>query len=376
MQRKFRFFLLTILILTLLSSSIPAFASENTIDENESFIKTQDVSNDQITNLIHAQSKLECKVEQADNISVENDLFVNSSKGVKNIETEIGKRSNVLLPDNPRTIVNGVLTEDNDVDFHFFSVTSNKFMVAQLISDNADYCTVLYMVDYDTGTATPTNISGNSGDIIALNGLPKGGYAFAVFSNDNVGDTYSLKINATNPSGDITDILKITPSLQQFVILYSNNDVYANGTFVYNASPNASTKHLDWKREYYFPYDGNYKQRTHDISDVKIKAIAGPYEYTSSYASSDNVMLIYLDEGTLFTYFESEFHSNPHYYSSFNDILGKTTPRRLEADDYSYGEHILIYDLNTGTPIDFFSVLNFYCSAGVEDLPVLTPLND
>ncbi|GAB7387165.1 hypothetical protein BSNK01_10010 [Bacillaceae bacterium] len=51
------------------------------------------------------------------------------------------------------------------------------------------------------------------------------------------------------------------------------------------------------------------------------------------------------------------------------------TPRRLEADDYNDGEHILIVDLTTGKPIDFFSVLNFYYASGVEPLPSINYLD-
>ncbi|KYD24995.1 hypothetical protein B4110_3810 [Parageobacillus toebii] len=81
--------------------------------------------------------------------------------------------------------------------------------------------------------------------------------------------------------------------------------------------------------------------------------------------------MVYLDVGTLFTYHESQYQSgpDPYYYSSFVDTLGKETPRRLEADDFNYGDHILIVDLKTGKSIDFFSVLNFYYASKVEPLP-------
>ncbi|RCX20174.1 hypothetical protein DFR58_102247 [Anaerobacterium chartisolvens] len=375
MSIKFKFVMVTVLTLTLVFSSLPAFASEAT--GSESFVKAQEIPVNQNAEVMLAQSEIESEIEGNIDIAAETNLTVDSTKSIKSIETQTRRRASGLLSDNPRTIVNGTLTQSNDVDFHFFSVTSNKFLLAQLISDNADYWTALYIVDYETGTATPTNVGNYSGSLIALNGLPQGDYAFAVASDGTLGDSYSLRINAANPAGSYSNIIKVTPSLQQFVVLYSNNDVYANGTFVYNTSSSASTQHLDWQRQYYFSYGGNYNQRTHNISYAKIKAVAGPYSYSSSYASSNNVMLIYLDEDTLFTYFESQFQSYPHYYySSFVDILGKTTPRRLEADDYLYGEHIIAYDLNTGTPIDFYSVLNFYYGAGIENLPTITELTE
>ncbi|TCL48001.1 hypothetical protein EDD69_1106 [Thermolongibacillus altinsuensis] len=109
----------------------------------------------------------------------------------------------------------------------------------------------------------------------------------------------------------------------------------------------------------------------HSLSDIKISAVSEPITYSSSYASSDFAIMVYLDVGTLFTYHESQYQSDPtpYYYSSFVDTLGKETPRRLEADDFNYGDHILIVDLTTGKSIDFLSVLNFYYASGVEPLP-------
>lgn len=365
--------------LSLICGSFSAFASEiPDNDSSENFIKTQDITNNQTEELVSAQANLDEESGiQINDISAETHMIVDTNKNVKDISAQLRQMSSSLLSDNPRTVISGSLTESNDVDFYFFTVTKDTFMIARLISDNADYWTVLYMIDYETGTATPTNIGNYSGNLIALNGLPEGDYAFAVASDSTLGESYSLQLNATNPAGSYSSIIKLTTSLQQFVLQYSNNDVYANGTFVYNTSSTASTEYLDWERNYYFSYDGNYNQRTQSISYVKIKAVSGPYSYSSSYASSDNVMLIYLDEDTLYTYFESQFQSVPHYYySSFVDILGKTTPRRLEADDYQYGEHILVYDLNTGKPIDFYSVLNFYYGSGIENLPIITELTN
>lgn len=342
--------------------------------DNTSFIKAQDVSSAQVGKIASTQSKLnlEGSTEISDFTAGIN-LVVDSTKKVEKLKTGKAPMANIVLPDDPRTIVNGTLTVAND--FHFFSVTGDKFLLARLVSVNADYWARLYIVDYETSTATPTNIWGNPNDLIQLNGLPQGDYAFIIGSNGTLGNSYSLQINATNPAGNIVDGT-YTSSLQQFVLWYSNSDVYTNGTYVCNVGSGASTAHLDWEREYYFSYGGNYSRRTHNISDVKILGVSGPYSYSSSYASSNNVMFIYLDVDTLFTYFESQFQSDPHYYyASFDDILGKTTPRRLEADDYSYGDHILVYDLNTGTPIDFYSVLNFYYGAGVEALPTITQLN-
>lgn len=144
-----------------------------------------------------------------------------------------------------------------------------------------------------------------------------------------------------------------------------NESYLIDGKYVLNT--NESNPHLDWERNYYFSSGGGYSQRKHSISNVKVKSISRPVSYTSSYASSDNAIMIYLNPGTSFTYHESQYQSgtNPYYHSSFIDILGKNTPRKIDSDDFNYGDHILILNLNTGQPIDFYSVLNFYYGAGV-----------
>lgn len=367
MKRRVEMFLVLLLTCCLLFSTGAIYAepSASSISDVQEVISNQFKIND-TENIINASFVPQTK------------LIKDNKKTVSNIFSDVKQvQATNTVPINPRVNVSGTLTTESAVNAYFFDVNEDKFMIAQLASDNADYAVQLYVVDYDAGTMTPTNIANTANNLIALNGLPTGNYAFVISSSNLVGDNYTLRLNATNPASDYNSILKVTPSLLQFVILYTNGDVYANGTYVYNVNPSASTEHLDWNRDYTFSYDGNYKHREHDISKVVVKSISGPVSYSSSYASSNNAMLIYLDVETLFMYYYSEFTSVPsHHYDTFIDTLGKKTPRRLEADDYNYGDHILVYDLNTGKAIDFYSVLNFYYANGIEPNPTVTFLND
>ncbi|WNG23680.1 hypothetical protein F0U62_06295 [Cystobacter fuscus] len=201
------------------------------------------------------------------------------------------------------------------------------------------------------------------------------GVALRVYSAGALGNTYTIKLNAANPRG-ASSIRSLSGSYLQAVLGYPNGDIYANGSYVVTVG--GTNAHLDWKREFYFPWDGNYESRTHSIYSAKILNVSAPVSYTSSYASSTNAILIYLDKGTGFMHHQSSFRSGPpvQYYSSFVDTIGKTTPRSLDSDDLTnWGDQILAYDLNTGKPIDFFSVLNFYYASGVEALPTITWLN-
>ncbi|MFK4341311.1 MULTISPECIES: hypothetical protein [unclassified Paenibacillus] len=100
-------------------------------------------------------------------------------------------------------------------------------------------------------------------------------------------------------------------------------------------------------------------------------------KYTSNYASSDNAVLIVLNEGTLFTYFESAYSSgNPPYHSSsFVDTNGRTTPRRLDFIDMAGDPDILVYDLDKKKVIDFASSLNYYYAKGIEPHPTVVYYN-
>ncbi|MDU0070259.1 MULTISPECIES: hypothetical protein [Bacillus] len=264
------------------------------------------------------------------------------------------------------------LTETNKDDLWFFSTPSDRTFIARILSNNADYTVQLYVVDWEKGQAIPTNISASAGNLIALNELPKGDYALRVFSAGDVGDSYTIQMNARNPA-HFTSAVSVSSSLQQFVAEYEDGSVYANGTFVYNK--NGGNSHLDWKRVFYFPYGGGYTQRTHEIADAKVKSVSAPVSYKASYASSEEAIMVYLDKGTLFMHHQSAFQSGVGYEGSFVDTLGKVTPRRIDDNDFEYGDHILIVDLKTGKSIDFFSVLNYYYASGVEKIPAIQYLN-
>lgn len=229
-------------------------------------------------------------------------------------------------------------------------------------------------MDWETLTLYPTNIEAKPGELVASSLLSNGDWALGVHSTGTYGDAYSINMNATNPSGAV-GILSASNSLQQLVLRYSNNDIYSNGIYV--ATTGGNNNHLDWERKYDFTWNGNYDKRTHNISNAKVKTVSAPVSYHSNYAKSNNAILIYLEEDTLFTYFESSFRSGPptQYTSSFVDTIGKTTPRRLDDDIKNWGDHILVYDLNEQKPIDFFSVLNFYYAGGIEALPSIKLLN-
>ncbi|MFS0653885.1 hypothetical protein [Bacillus sp. 179-C3.3 HS] len=266
-----------------------------------------------------------------------------------------------------------VLTEEDPVDLWFFSTSSPQALISRITSPNADYVVQLFVVDFETGQAFPTDLIEPAGRLLGLTNLPAGDYAFGVTSGKEFGDSYTLQVNAKNPP-NFTGSVSLSSTLQYFVADYANGDVMANGIKIYNKQ--SKTADYEWERVFYFPYDGKFEQRTHSISHVKVKKISAPVSYSASYGSSSEAILVYLDVDTLFMYHQSSYASGQYYVDTFVDTLGKTTPRYLDLDDLTnYGDHILAVDLKTGKPIDFFSVLNFYYAAGIEKLPTIKTLN-
>lgn len=256
---------------------------------------------------------------------------------------------------------NDSLTTADPADFYFFNVPNERSLLFKLASSNSQYKVQLYKIDWDAGQAYPTNINVGPGTQVNVSDLYAGDWGLRVFSEGSVGDSYTIKMNATNPGG-FSNVLFTADSFMYTVLKYPNNDIYSNGVYVCNLT--GENPHLDWNR--WSHNSSENWNRTHNVDYVKILNISTPVNYSSEYASSNNAILIYLDKGTMFTYF---------FNGSFTDVLGRTTPRRLDDVDMMYGSHVLVYDLNTGKPIDFYSPLNFYYRSNIEPTPTVTNLN-
>ncbi|HBF7094883.1 TPA: hypothetical protein KOU56_003987 [Clostridioides difficile] len=360
---KLKKFIATTLCLATIIGPTSAFANDNvkydfkkTSSKIESLINNK-INKFDVSNLNSSLSNFK------KNISINNSEVIDIKKSKANYQIE----GSVL------NHTDSLINSDKE-DMYFFNVDSARTMLMKMNSINDNYIAQLGIVDWNTGTWSGTNVYVSSNQQFNLSSLPVGDYAIRVFSQGSAGDNYTIGMNAENPE-NATSIIHQSDSLQYVVLGYNNGDVYSQGKLLFN--PNKSNPNLDWKRNYYFSWDGNYRARDHKISSAKIKSVSAPISYKSQYVNSDNAIMVYLDKGTIFTYFESEFHSYPsYYYSSFNDITGKKTPRALDTEDFNeYGEHILILDLESNKAIDFLSVLNLYYGSGIEPFPEINFLN-
>lgn len=374
MKRKSKMCTLILAVALIVGSSFTVFAAET--DEHEPVFDT-DID---VVNLEIPINDVTASMSDNDNISLTLSSYtIDETKEVLDVSAQLKSRSGYLFADNPNASAAGTLSESNSMDIYFFNITdTNKFLLARLNSSNANYVAMLYVVDSTTGEAYATNYYGFSGSLIQLNGLPIGEYAFIIFSNDDTyGQSYTLDINATNPAANLAGVYYLANDLSIFMYETESGDVYGNGSFIYNTTTHTGTN-LGWRRVDEVSWGSGYEQRTHSVFNTKIKAISRPLSYSAAKASSDCAVLLYCNEGTSFSYLHTYYQSGvDHVYkSTTEDTTGRTTPRQLDEYDFAGGnEHILVFDMNTGKVIDFYSTLNLFYAAGYESQPKITFYN-
>lgn len=300
---------------------------------------------------------------------------IDETGDVLDVSSQLSSRGVYLFENNPNASTSGTLTESNNMDAYFFSVTdSAKFLLAQLKSSNTNYVARLFVVDKEAGDATPTNIYGKPDDLIQLNGLPIGEYALIILSeNSTYGQNYTLNIHAQNPAANISEVYYLFSDLSIFMFKTETGDVYSNGNLIYNTSTKAGN-YLHWQRTDKVSWGSGYEQRTHMVLNATVKGMSKLASYSSKNASSNYVVLLYCDEDTEFSYVHTYYQSAPdHIYDSTTvDTTGRETPRKLDSVDFAGGnQHILVYDINTGRPIDFYSTLNLFYAGGAEPQPTI-----
>lgn len=281
----------------------------------------------------------------------------------------------VKFENDPRTGITNTLSADNAYDIALFTITSPKNAVVRFDSDNADCAATLCYADMTAGTLTMTNFS-VAANAVKIVEIPEGDYAFYIHSSEGSADnTYSFYINATNPSGAIKGVRECSDDLQYVAFEYNNGDIYSNGKYALGSSYIGKvTSEFDWERKFDNSTGDGYRHIGMNVYNVIPAEISGPTYYSSSYASSDNVMLIKCDVGTCWA-FDQSYRMNNEYIIPFTmvDVFGRKTPRLLDKADsdgeYSDFYHYLVYDINTGKTIDFFSPLNYYYATGAEEWP-------
>lgn len=362
MKRKMRAIIGSMLMLTMLAGTFTTYAEELPEAPTDEFVTVENIDKVDLSLPDEEGADLSSLIRDIPALEVQT--------GNEAPETfNVLKKRDSALPNDPKAKVTGSLTEENSSEVHLFSLTEDKVVALKLTSPNETYVAWLFTVDYETGTVEPQEVIIPSSQTSASNPtymlFPAGDYAFMILSSDdNVGDSYTFQINATNSSENLDGILLCTEKEFNLLVVTLDGGLYYDGKYTFNMN---NVDQLSWNRDEDLTWSGGYRHRSHKVYNVQFGGIKTPCTWRATSASSDNAILIVCDVGTGFSYMQSYYQSGSSHEMSFVDTHGKRTPRNLDEDDLANGnQHILVFDVNTGKVIDFYSTLNIYYLSGGE----------
>lgn len=260
------------------------------------------------------------------------------------------------------------LTSSDATDMYFFSVPSTKFMTFRINSNNPNYIVELGMVDWEAGIYYPVDVVATPNDgITPIDGVFGGDWALRVYSSGTVGNSYTVAANVQSPT-NVVEIQYINADLSRQIVKLTSGEIYQNNINLTKAINNIRNSAVTFNMEDSWPvYPSGTEYYTHDISNGKISTISCGEYYTNE-ISVKNALWIKLDVGTLWTYTHSIVNNGSTL--SFDDVTGQKTPRVFDARDVSgeWGDHYLIYDLDTQKYVDFFSIYNVFFATGGQQI--------
>lgn len=328
----------------------------NTISDSSSEIQSYNVDNaqDLFTTDVPSTELQEIDINSVDNSNLAN-LNAKTSILTANMGTNPCNTFSTSLTNNSMHILEFTLNKDTIIYSKFESLDSN-YLVALCKQDSTG------SMNYITNAFTPNS---NLNYI-----LESGTYGFVIMNNGGTYDKqYAIRVNASSPSLSNSTgfgVYQLSSSYDS-IISYNNfsnyeKEVYYNGKTIMDINKQAD---LDWKRIQNITWSGGWNYNEHSISNVEIGAISNVGKYTSDYVNSNNAVIIQLAPETLYMFNESissAYNRVYHFIDPFNNL----TPRRLTAYDVSRYQCWLIYDIDKGVPIDFWSSLNYNYIKGTE----------
>lgn len=290
------------------------------------------------------------------------------------------------------TVVDTIEANDS-LDVICFNVSEKRYFQMNFRANSLDYRVYIGKLNFDTmeittmtGALTPGSVISTQLPTLAPNEC----YTFLVTSIAEFEQMYQIDYNFTTPVSYGTKIgCSGINSTYMTVVNYETGNIYVDGQLKLTMSNNNPL--FEYSDDYSFYWPGGYKKCSVSITDTILAPISttdsgnlagnvvGPYNYSSQgiYSSpsvSSAVIFIPVYRNSLIKVFRSIYQSgvNTVYDSTFEDHLGKRTPRRLDASDIpNYSNHYLVYDLKTDKVIDWYSVYNGIYIYGYEEEPLI-----
>lgn len=259
----------------------------------------------------------------------------------------------------------GLLSPSNSYGLHVFTVESSKTIYFGLSTQNSGLIAVLCEVDLTTGTAYLTDAQASAGSAFFQN-VNAGTYAIYVTNTTQTTtqSSYQIMVNYNSRGTLPLTSMQIVRLSNNFSYLtYSvGTKYYIDGYYLFDI--NEYNKNL----RYTWNYSGFYSYSI-DVDSVVIKdMITMKCNYRSSAASSNNCILIYAGQGTMYT-FTTTIQGVPGVsLADFN--RPKLTPRRFDNIDVDGGsDQIIVYDYVQGKAIDFYGSQHLWYANGEYSKP-------
>lgn len=315
----------------------------------------------------------------ADNISLVNANIINAAKNDEINPYVVGTLEDEVFSGTSQ------LTTDNPFDIWIFNIPTGdiRYLLTNFTSVNANYSMYICSIDLNAGSLTPL-VSVNLGETFGAT-ISEGDYAFYMFSNDSLGDSYIINYNFT-ASTSLGSIISFADDLSAIIVSGSNSAIYRNGELI-NTNFTDNDPNLAFERSWQYNWTetvsghsyGCYNYRHVEFVNVKTGNYDGNlYSYNSpDYVNSSCVILIPIMQGTNYISWYTQYRSyaSPPATTDQNDCFNNPTPRTLNSDDeLSPSLSYLVFDLITNKVIDVLGNLNSFYSLGNNQWPVVSQI--
>lgn len=299
-----------------------------------------------------------------------NDVTIKSSKKAQG-------RSQGMLTDEVFAGT-ATLTPEDPAHVWIFDINSARYLLSRFTTSNPNYRMKLCVVNWDAGTITPLQAEYAPGQTVSVS-FNQGSYAFYLYSVGDVGQSYDINYNYSAKKANGNPIY-IANDLLNVIQNGGYAGIYRNGQLDDLNFPDKSPE-LVFSRSWTFNYPaGGYKKRKVDITDVTLSVSnilqkGKVFTYSSNYANSSAVVMLPIDENTLYSNWNSAYVNGGPLQIDKTDYRGLETPRRLDNDDILMGSNYLVYDLLTEKVIDLYGTLNSFYTTGHDEQPIVRQIS-
>lgn len=271
--------------------------------------------------------------------------------------------------------------ESGDIyDVLLFSVPDDRLLRTIFTANSADYRMNIGKLNTDTMMLTllTDGFEPNIFLDVNISPLPSNEcYALYMSSVGQYGQSYQVNYNFTTPTswGAPED------DNWKYMTFIRPDSVYVNGERKLSFTDNNPV--LKYDDRYYVTWSldgyGGYRKCSVSVDETTIdrsKEIIGPKSYSApgvycKSAYSEAAILIPVGYNSLIMSSHTYYQSGPDHImeTDWRDFTGLLTPRRLSSLDKDTRNY-LVYDLATGTVIDWYSNYNSIYTIGYKDPPV------